>query len=380
MKNFLFGLYLSFIKFALKFTPTNDNLYVILNGGGRSGSNGYVFYKYLKKHHPEVEAVLVEPWPSTHLSWNTWKKIGQAKYLFTTHQPFKIKKNQICTCFWHGIPLKRMGFMAANDSYENDVKNMRVWNKDADRVTSSAALYETLMTACTAIAGSKYEQTGFPRIDALYEPAVSKEKLLKDLFNAEDSEAKIGVYMPTFRWELNNEKVMAQIKAGNFFAYDDFDGKKLNEELKKLHQYLIIKLHPYEMKFSDGEGQHYSNICFLKNDYLFDNELDLYEILGETDYLLTDFSSIYFDYLHLDKPIFFITNHLKEYEKTRGLLLTPYEEVVPGKTVNSQSEMVEAFKDLTNDQYAQKRQYWLNLTYTISPRDNCQRNFEEVNR
>lgn len=380
MKNFLFGLYLSFIKFALKFTPTNDNLYVILNGGGRSGSNGYVFYKYLKKHHPEVEAVLVEPWPSTHLSWNTWKKIGQAKYLFTTHQPFKIKKNQICTCFWHGIPLKRMGFMAANDSYENDVKNMRVWNKDADRVTSSAALYETLMTACTAIAGSKYEQTGFPRIDALYEPAVSKEKLLKDLFNAEDSEAKIGVYMPTFRWELNNEKVMAQIKAGNFFAYDDFDGKKLNEELKKLHQYLIIKLHPYEMKFSDGEGQQYSNICFLKNDYLFDNELDLYEILGETDYLLTDFSSIYFDYLHLDKPIFFITNHLKEYEKTRGLLLTPYEEVVPGKTVNSQSEMVEAFKDLANDPYAQKRQYWLNLTYTISPRDNCQRNFEEVNR
>lgn len=184
---------------------------MILNGGGRSGSNGYLFYKYLKKEQPDVKAVLVEPWPSSHLSWKTWKEIASAKYLFTTHQPFKIKKKQICTCFWHGIPLKRMGFMAANDSYQNDVKNMKVWQKNADRVVSSSPLYETLMSACVAIEGNKYQRTGFPRIDALYKPAVTKAQLLMDLFDAEDEKAKIGIYMPTFRFELNDEAVMKKL-------------------------------------------------------------------------------------------------------------------------------------------------------------------------
>lgn len=377
MKSFLFTIYLSCIKFILKFTKTRPDLYVILNGGGRSGSNGYVFYKYLKKNHPEIEAVLVEPWPSSHLSWSTWKKIGQAKYLFTTHQPFKIKKGQICTCFWHGIPLKRMGFMAANDSYANDVKNMKVWQKQADRVVSSSPLYETLMTACSAIEGEKYVETGFPRIDALFDNQVSKENLLKDLFNANDSQAKIGIYMPTFRFELNDATVMQKIKSGNFFAFDDFNGAKLNEELKKMHQFLIIKLHPYEMKLVSSKANLYSNICFLNNSYLEDKDIDLYEILGATDYLMTDFSSIYFDYLHLNKPIYFITNYLKQYQKIRGLLLAPYQDVVPGACINDQEQMVKILQQ-DQDEFAKARKYWLDLTYTIDRQHNCQRNFEKV--
>ena len=377
MKSFLFTVYLSCIKFLLKFTKTDDNLYVVLNGGGRSGSNGYIFYKYLKQNHPEIQAVLVEPWPTSHLPWATWKKIGQAKYLFTTHQPFKIKKSQVCTCFWHGIPLKRMGFMAANDSYQNDVKNMRIWQKQADRVVSSSPLYETLMTSCSAIEGEKYIETGFPRIDALFTPAITKQKLLKDLFDTDDSQAKIGIYMPTFRFELNDASVMEKIKSGNFFAFDDFDGEKLNKELQKLHQYLIIKLHPYEMKLVASKTHLYSNICFLNNSYLTDKDIDLYEMLASTDYLMTDFSSIYFDYLHLDKPIYFVTNYLEQYQKIRGLLLAPYEDVVPGRCINDQHQMIKALS-VGKDDFEKTRKYWLNLTYTIDSQGNCQRNFEKA--
>ncbi len=61
-----------------------------------------------------------------------------------------------------------------------------------------------------------------------------------------------------------------------------------------------------------------SHIAFLNNSDLFDRELDLYEILGATDFLMTDFSSIYFDYLHLNKPLYFVTNCLAQYEQTRG--------------------------------------------------------------
>lgn len=375
MKNLLFKLYLGCIKFILKFTTTNENSYVVLNGSGRSGSNGYIFYKYLKNNHPDLNVTIIDPWPTSHINWKMWLKIGQAKYIFTTHQPFKIKRKQICTCFWHGIPLKRMGFMALNDNYANDINNMKIWQKNADRVITSSCLYESLMSACVAIEGSKYQKLGFPRIDALYNPAISKTKLLKDLFKITDEDAKIGVYMPTFRFELNDKDVMQQINNGNFFAFKDFDIKILNDNLAKLKQFLIIKLHPYEMKAFDAKNFNYSNIIFLDNTYLYQNELDLYEILGLTDFLITDYSSIYFDYLHLNKPIIFITNYLKNYEEVRGLLLDPYQKVVPGDTVNNEQELLFSLTNLESDKFEKKRKYWLSLSYSIDLDDNCRRNF-----
>lgn len=118
---------------------------------------------------------------------------------------------------------------------------------------------------------------------------------------------------------------MERIKEGNFFAFSDFDLAALDQALAARKQYLLVKLHPWEMKlFSDFhlEAKH---VAFLNNSDLLAKKLDLYEILGATDFLMTDFSSIYFDYLHLDKPLIFITNYLAQYEKTRGFLLGPYE-------------------------------------------------------
>ena len=86
MKSFLFRLYLAWMKFRARFTTMEDNTIVVLNGSGRSGSNGYAFYKWLLVNHPEFNTTLVEPWPSSHLKWETWQKIGAARYVITTQQ------------------------------------------------------------------------------------------------------------------------------------------------------------------------------------------------------------------------------------------------------------------------------------------------------
>lgn len=365
MKSFLFRLYLAWMKFLCHFTTMEDNNVVVLNGAGRSGSNGYIFYKYLQLNHPEYNVTLVEPWPSSHLSWKTWQKIGAAKYVITTHQPFKARKHQMNVQLWHGVPLKRMGIMANNTKRRDNQRNANLWHKTADVVTSSSDLYETLMSACMAIETKKYQKLGFPRLDALRQPVISKAQFLQDLFNTQDSKAQIGIYMPTFRYELEDKSIMHKIAKGNFFAFTDFNGEKLNEELKKRHQYLVVKLHPYEMRLFENFQSNYSNIAFMNNDYLFDHDYDLYELLGNTDFLLTDFSSIYFDYLHLNKPIIFVTNFLKQYEKTRGLLLGPYEEITPGICVNTQSELINNLDSLDNQQLKNRRLYWLDLTNQV---------------
>lgn len=377
MKNLLFSTYLGIIKFFLKFTKTNPNGYVILNGAGRSGSNGFLFYQYLINEQPNVDATLVEPFPSSHLSWQTWKKIAQAKYIFTTHGPFKIKKAQVNVEFWHGIPLKKMGLMANNTDYKADFKTAKKWNQITDIVSSSSSLYETTMTACVGVSGQKYQAFGFPRIDALFAPKVTKQELLKDLFGAENSTAKIGIYMPTFRFELDNKTVMNMIAAGNFFAFDDFDGDQLNQELKAQNQYLIIKLHPYEQQYFQDKIN-YSNIVFLTNEYLNQKNIDLYQMLGSTDYLLTDFSSIYFDYLHLNKPIYFVENYRDDYLKARGILFEPYDEITPGAKISTQQDLVEVLQ--MPDKYQPDRKYWLDLTYNIDAKNNCDRIFTNLPR
>lgn len=377
MKSILFRIYLSWMSFWARFTTMQENNIVILNGAGRSGSNGYLFFKYLLINHPEYNVSLIEPWPSSHLKWRDWQKIGAARYIITTHQPFKIRKRQVNVQLWHGFPLKRMGIMANNTRVKDNRRNQRLWRKKTNIVAANSDLYETLMSACIAVEGKKYRRTGFPRLDYLKNPALSKQQILQDLFGLQDNQAQVGIYMPTFRYELEDKKVIGKIKEGNFFAFNDFDGNKLNEELEKQHQYLIVKLHPYEMRLFANLKSSFSNIAFLNNDYLFENNLDLYEILGSTDFLITDFSSIYFDYLLLNKPIIFITNYLKQYEKVRGLLLSPYDLVTPGKKADSQQKLLTVLNNLDDRQQKNSRLHWLHLTNEV-PVDNCQKLFNEM--
>ena len=354
MKSVLFGLYIRFLKLCAFFVPIRSNSFVILNGAGRSGSNGYLFYKYLRKEHPELNVTLVEPWPSSHLKWSVWKKIGGAQYIFTTHQPFKIKRKQISFSLWHGIPLKRMGFMAYNTKYHTNKHNMNIWQHQADYIASSSDIYETLMASCVGIDTNKFIRTGFPRLDFLNKP-ISKRIILKDLFDSDNEKAKIGIYMPTFRYELEDRTIMNQIESGNFFAFDDFNIVALNSTLVENNQYLIVKLHPYEMKLVSAEMKQASNIAFLNNNYLNENDIDLYELLGITDFLMTDFSSMFFDYLLLNRPIIFVSNFLKQYSKARGLLMSPYEKIVPGQQVLNQKELQIILKNIDKDPYKERR-------------------------
>lgn len=374
MKTFLFRLYLAMMKFLASLQKEDPNCFVILNGAGRSGSNGYLFYRYLKKEHPEATAYLIEPWPSSHLPWSDWQKIGRAKYVLTTHQPFKVRKSQVNFAFWHGIPLKRMGTMAHNTKRLDNRRNERLWQK-VDAVTSSSDLYESLMSACMGIEGGKYQKLGFPRIDALLENEYDRDYLLREFFNLDPAEiagkkVQVGIYVPTFRYELDDPQIMDRIASGNFFAFSDFDLEQLDQELTKKGIYLLVKLHPWEMKLFKDFHLEASHIAFLNNSDLFDRELDLYEILGATDFLMTDFSSIYFDYLHLNKPLYFVTNCLAQYEQTRGFLLGPYGEIVPGEKVASQAEFLAKIGKA--DRFADKRQEWLNLVDPVDGGQACE--------
>ena len=133
---------------------------------------------------------------------------------------------------------------------------------------------------------------------------------------------KVYIYMPTWREEKKDLLESTQI---------DFD--QLNEILSKKNELLILKLHI---------GSHSQ----IKIDELFSNiktfnkQFDVYTILPFTDTLITDYSSIYADYILMNKEVI-IFDFDKEYymSKDRGLLFD-FDEYTLGKRAHTSSELI----------------------------------------
>ena len=91
---------------------------------------------------------------------------------------------------------------------------------------------------------------------------------------------------------------------------------ELNEMLKLRNAKLIVKIHPLQ-KLS-GEMKKYSYIEFVTQEQLNKSEMTVYSLLRAADALITDYSSVYFDFMMLDRPIGFTVDDIEEYKKNRG--------------------------------------------------------------
>ena len=80
----------------------------------------------------------------------------------------------------------------------------------------------------------------------------------------------------------------------------------------------------------------------------------LYELLGMADKLITDYSSVYIDYLILDKPIGFFIPDLKKYSNDRGFYENNLNESLPGPILEQDNDLID-FIINNEDNYSQKR-------------------------
>lgn len=104
---------------------------------------------------------------------------------------------------------------------------------------------------------------------------------------------------------------------------------------------------------------------FIYNDDLDKAGLDLYEILNCGDLLITDCSSIYGDFLFMNKPIVFINADIEKYREERGISLEPYDFWTAGPKVKAQDGLeIEILKSLEEeDYYRQKREELRDVFY-----------------
>ena len=264
-----------------------------------------------------------------------YKNYATAKYWITnSRMPLAIvpREEQVYVQCWHGTPLKRLGFdveVEANDARNNAKEVMEIYESDARRykymVSPSSFCTEKFKSAFNLEAIGKGDiiiEEGYPRNDEIVNHTTEKvEEIKKKLGIAPDK--KVVLYAPTWR---ENQHVR-----GVGYTYEaPIDFKQMNEKLGDDYVVLFRAHYFIANAFDFGE---YEGFVYDVCEYPDIN--DLYII---SDVLITDYSSVFFDYGILKRPVVFYMYDLKYYkDELRGFYIDLSE--LPGPIVETQEDL-----------------------------------------
>lgn len=262
---------------------------------------------------------------------------------------------------WHGIPLKKIGAFMKN--MVNFKPTIEIGNWEKKYVLSCSKFGAETIGKAFYVSKERMINGIYPRNYYLInknKKILNIEKEYLEIIEKKKKEnKKIIIYLPTFR---DNKELI-------------FLGEKNKEKLKSFFKflennnyYLITKLHfAGNRVINEGRDKIEENRQYFLN---LPSEVDVYPILKESDILITDYSSVYFDFLYLDKDIIFYSYDLPYYrDEDRGLIFE-YDEMTPGDKVYTIEELRENLrrKCYQRDNYSQERKKLLELcfeNYTI---------------
>jgi len=265
-----------------------------------------------------------------------------AKYIISTHgTPAWKSKNQISIELWHGLPLKTIGYFADTDFPNAAARLSATWRlrrfaNSVDYLITPSELERLIFSSAFLIDPGKVLVLGQPRCDALYRPRAAGINVLCRILGRDGtSEKRLLLYLPTFReYDTGaSRKILEEILAS----------EKFRRFVKDENLLFVCKPHSHdENLFQAYNGEH---IHILLNDDLRKSGDTIYDFLNAVDILITDYSSVYFDFLHLNRPIVFHVPDIGEYRDQRGFILEPFRDWAPGEVSTNVDELIEA---LTN--------------------------------
>lgn len=257
-------------------------------------------------------------------------KILRSKYIFISHGPGDIiyawfGSRKVVTYVGHSINLKLYFFTNKSASfYERFFHQLEV--PGYDYVVASSKQDQASLMKCFRKEKGKVLVTGLPRNELV----VNSNGMVKDFVS---NFKKVILYAPTFRdWGVID-----------FFPFDDLDFDSINSFLKHRDYILILRGHVNDSGDQKAE-LNYSNIKVLNSDVL----PEIQSILGDFDLVISDYSSIYVDFLLTEKPVMFIPYDFEKYQEIRGIIYN-YDSITPGPKVYNQKDFLNEMEMLLNN-------------------------------
>lgn len=342
-----FACYLYFHLFTKMKMKDNWVLFESFFGKSYSDSPKYI-YEYLNQAYPsEYKCIWVINDKKTKIPYGAIKVkrfsiryayyFARCKYdVLNVRQPNWIRKRKgnVFLETWHGTPLKRLVFDQEEVCGASPLHKQQFYRQSRDwdyLISDNGFSTETFKRAF--LFHNEIVECGYPRNDVLYAPDKEARIIkLKDQLGI-PKDKKTILYAPTWRDDEYYGK-------GEYKFALKLDLHELKRQLGDEYV-LLLRTHYYIADSIDITG--IEDFAFNVSKYN-----DISELYLISDLLITDYSSVFFDYANLRRPILFYTYDLEKYrDMLRGFYLD-IEKEMPGPLLFTEEEVIAAIKDITN--------------------------------
>ena len=301
-------------------------------------SNVLVAFDAHQKLHQGVYLVVKEAQRSFHpvqvdKPWQVRWLVQRAKVLVLDHESTDPVFNRLRTQakvvqLWHGLPFKHL---AGNKHFPHVL--------DEAFVSSSSWFNQQIFPGM--FKAKHYLDLGYPRNDALLQAPVDRcwhNALSLSQLQQLRAGKKLIVFMPTYR--DNGQNV------------HPIDWPELQQFLVEHNAIFMMKTHPFLAPFDELRQQEGCDRIFH-----YPGRFNVYPWLADADLLITDYSSVAFDFLLCHKPVLHFIYDIDQYAKVRGQFAIGKEDFIAGSVAEDFSQMLEQMAlDLASDRFAAKRQ------------------------
>ena len=377
-------IYYNFKAKAYKDDPKYKDLWIISERGTEAKDNGFCFFEYLCKNHPEINARYVIdkeeagedykkllPYEDRVIPYGSFEhKIAYilAKYAISSHAGFlepwsyRLYKllidrsdKKIFIFLQHGVILHDLSDFLAKNKIKADLF-----------ITTTKREYESISSEIYGYGEGEVVQTGIARYDKLNEFELKDEILI----------------MPTWRKSIITPSYMkSEDRDVNLFKNSEYyerfnsliNNERLEEALKKHRMKLVFYPH-YEI-------QPYIDCFEKKNSELILASKDKYDVQGllkSSRAMVTDFSSIQFDFAYMRKPqVYYQFDSIEEHYKMGYF---DYERDGFGPVYDDEEKVVDYLIYLMENDFKTEEKYLdrINSDFNIRDSHNCDRIFDEI--
>lgn len=290
----------------------------------------------------------------------------RCKYCFYCFGKYPVKpsKKQVVFNLWHGMPLKRIGNMVKG--HEKTDYNYFT------HLLCTSEYFRDIMKKSFKARDEQIFICGQPRTDEMMTPVPAEDEITAKaaLVSSSARFSKMFLWLPTFRENDGTE-------------LDILSKEQLSEIDRICNENgwcMLVKLHPLS-KLDISQYAHYENIGFADNALLNELHIGFYQLVAMSSCLITDYSSIYFDYMLLDRPIGFTTSDIEKYTSDRGFVFDDPLSKMPGELIETGDEFIRFIKKTIDgkDDYVNLRRKLSEQFNKYCDNKNCERVLSVLN-
>ena len=207
-----------------------------------------------------------------------------------------------------------------------------------DYIVASSQGMKEIRNKIYGIDNDKMVALGYPRNDVLTAPPVDLHRFFKQDFE------KVIVWYPTFR--QHKKGALTGCEHALPVIWDEERAARINRCARENNVLIVLKPH-FAQDVSFIKQMDLSNLVFIDDKFFSDNGLTSYRFVGSCNALLTDYSSIYYDYTLCDKPIGLTWEDYDDYNKNPGFVVDMDKMMKGGVKIYEEEDLIKFINDVS---------------------------------